>query len=252
VRLDAGGGKGKGIFVTSDIKEGDLVFAERALVSNAVFWLSNEAVPGESISAPQRDLASSELRACSTGIAALSCCKRKRVGVCCVPPPLLQAGVQHAENKADVPACPHCFRAIGGEQPAPEGFQAQQNPLPSHTLCFTCSLVPMAVLQRNIWLGKSAMNPPPLRLTFSAAGSHTPGDAFPTAVTPEKCVADLLCTAIGRISRATGERDARGGGGGDSGSDDDEDDEAVDPLEAAQKAQLVRDLLAVATPGFAA
>ncbi|GBF89127.1 hypothetical protein Rsub_01844 [Raphidocelis subcapitata] len=53
VRLDAGGGKGKGVFATRDIEEGELIFAERPL-----------------------------------------------------------AGVQHVANKADLPACANCFRAL--------------------------------------------------------------------------------------------------------------------------------------------
>jgi hypothetical protein len=36
VRLDAGGGRGKGVFATRDIEEGELIFAERPLVRGAV------------------------------------------------------------------------------------------------------------------------------------------------------------------------------------------------------------------------
>lgn len=35
VRLDAGGGRGKGLFATRDIAEGELIFQERALVSTS-------------------------------------------------------------------------------------------------------------------------------------------------------------------------------------------------------------------------
>lgn len=36
VRLDAGEGRGKGVFATRDIKQGDVVFRERPLVSHLV------------------------------------------------------------------------------------------------------------------------------------------------------------------------------------------------------------------------
>jgi hypothetical protein len=123
VRADAGGGRGKGLFATRAIEEGEVIFTERAL-----------------------------------------------------------AGVQHAENKEEIPACPHCFRAIA---------------------------------------------------------------------TPERVVASLLCSLIGRLSgddgHGGGGHHKQGGGASSSGgraggaadSDESGSEDGFSPEEAARRAALI-------------
>lgn len=149
--------------------------------------------------------------------------------------------MQHAESKADMPACPQCFRAIGAGPPAlsrargparppdarrwqrraGQGGRGRQQQDPLHD-------PPRTVVRTSICIPPKHL-PPPALPPRSPSGAH--------AARPEQVIADLLCAAIERCSAAAGEGAPSGGGlrGGCS-----EDGDEVDPAEAARRLELVR------------
>jgi hypothetical protein len=88
VRLDAGNGKGKGLFATRDIKMGEVVLTERPLVSR----LRNGC------QADSRCASARASRAHNTG------CPRAAPA---------QAGTQDLDSKLEVTTCAHCYTAVG-------------------------------------------------------------------------------------------------------------------------------------------
>jgi hypothetical protein len=136
VRLDAGGGKGKGVFATRRIEAGETIFEELPMVRGMqllaltmgrrriVFWraaalaAAAAALTGRPLAwfaAPRRaarqftySLFHSYVRGHTHN--------RART----------KAGTQHAANRAEALLCGHCFRPIGERDKAERGEEREE------------------------------------------------------------------------------------------------------------------------------